>query len=139
MTIAVYGATGHLGSLVTRELGRSGVDVVVSGRNREKLERVVRQYHGMPMSVASIDDPVALRSLLDGCDVVVNCAGPPSLCGEPLVRAALDTGTHYADSGGDQAFIRHLFEQYGPTAERRCLALVPAGERSLRWAIKTPR
>jgi short subunit dehydrogenase-like uncharacterized protein len=44
----------------------------------------------------------------------------------PLVRAALASGTPYADAAGEQPFIRRIFEEYGAAAERRGIVLVPA-------------
>jgi saccharopine dehydrogenase-like NADP-dependent oxidoreductase len=34
--------------------------------------------------------------------VVVNCAGPFVLYGEPMLRAAVETSTHYLDTTGEQ-------------------------------------
>ena len=42
------------------------------------------------------------------------------------MRAAVDTGTHYLDSTGEQTYMRMVFERLGPEAERRGVALVPA-------------
>jgi short subunit dehydrogenase-like uncharacterized protein len=125
--IVLYGATGYTGRLVTRELVERGGDFVLGGRNREKLERLSAEIGaGAPVRVASVDDEASLRALLDGADVLINCAGPFSLAGEPVVRAAVDAGVHYVDSTGEQPFIRMVFERYGPPAERKGIALVPA-------------
>ena len=78
------------------------------------------------MRVASVDDGPSLRALVDGADVLINCAGPFTYAGEPVVRAAIDAGVHYVDSTGEQSFMRMVFDRYGPDAERRGLALVPA-------------
>jgi short subunit dehydrogenase-like uncharacterized protein len=127
MTIAVYGATGYTGRLVTDELVRRGLDFVLGGRNAEKLRGLSQEHGGgAPVRAATVDDPASLRRLLDGCDALINCAGPFVLYGEPVVRAALDSGTHYVDSTGEQPFIRMVFERYGAEAERRGVALVPA-------------
>lgn len=67
-----------------------------------------------------------LRHLLDGADVVINCAGPFTLAGDALARTAIDTRTHYVDSTGEQTFIAALFDRHGPAAERAGVALVPA-------------
>ena len=70
------------------------------------------------MRVASVDDHASLRALLDGADVLINCAGPFTFAGEPVVRAAVDAGVHYVDSTGEQPFIRMVFDRYGAAAER---------------------
>ena len=127
MTVVLYGATGYTGALVTDELVRRGAPFVLAGRNRDKLERMsAERGQGAPVAVASVDDPDSLRRLLDEARVVINCAGPFTLAGEAVVQAALDTGTHYLDSTGEQTYIKLVFDRFGAEAERRGVALVPA-------------
>lgn len=78
----------------------------------------------MPFRVVSLDDPVGLREVLEGCSVVAACAGPFSLYGEPVVEAAVETGTHYLDTTGEQGFMRMVFERYGERAREAGVALV---------------
>jgi short subunit dehydrogenase-like uncharacterized protein len=122
VTIVLYGATGYTGRLVTEELARRGLDHVLSGRDPDKLARL----RGAPVRAARLDDDRALRELLEGASVVINCAGPFTLAGDALVRAAIATRTHYVDSTGEQAFIRMVFDRHGGTAERAGVALLPA-------------
>jgi short subunit dehydrogenase-like uncharacterized protein len=125
--VAIYGATGHTGRLVAAELERLGARCVVAGRDASRLTELARQHpHVVGERVARVEDPSALREMLDGCGVLVNCAGPLSALGEPVVRAAIETGTHYVDPAGEQAFIRAVFERHGAEAKRRGVTLVPA-------------
>ncbi len=125
MTIVLYGATGYTGRLTAGELVRRGLDHVLSGRNEEALAQLAAE-HGGRAQAASLDDEPALRRLLADADVVINCAGPFTLAGDSLVRAAVETRTHYVDSTGEQSFIRMVFERHGAAAERAGVALVPA-------------
>src|SRR5919106_5045232 len=125
MTVAVYGATGHTGRLVVSELASQGVECVIGGREPRRVAELAERQRGVvDARTAGLEDPGSLKALLAGCDVVVNCAG--SLAGEGMVRAAIETGTHYVDPAGKQPFIRKLFERYGEAASRREVALVPA-------------
>lgn len=123
--IAVYGATGYTGELVARELMRRGADLVLAGRNRAKLDALSERLSGACAVAAPLDDAAALRELLEPCAALIACAGPFSLHGEPLLAAAAETGTHYIDTTGEQAFIRLAFDRYGERAERAGAALVP--------------
>jgi short subunit dehydrogenase-like uncharacterized protein len=125
VTIVLYGATGYTGRLVVEELERRGLDYVLSGRDEEKLARLAGE-RGAPMRVAPMDDARALRELLADASAVISCAGPFTLAGHALVRAAVDTGTHYVDSSGEQPFIKLVFDNHGAAAERAGVALVPA-------------
>jgi short subunit dehydrogenase-like uncharacterized protein len=95
---------------------------VLSGRDPEKLAR----FGDAPTKAVSLDDDGALRDLLEDAAVVINCAGPFTLAGDALVRAAIATGTHYVDSTGEQSFIQMVFERHGGAAERAGVALLPA-------------
>jgi short subunit dehydrogenase-like uncharacterized protein len=125
--IALYGATGFQGRLVADELVRRGAELVLAGRSEDKLKRLSEERGGgAPIRTASVDEPSSLRAMLEGCEVVINCAGPFSRYGEPVVRAAVESATHYVDPAGEQAFVRAVFERYGPPAEQARVALVPA-------------
>lgn len=123
VTIVLYGATGYTGRLVTDELARRGIDHVLSGRDAAKLAAL---GSAAPTRAVPLDDHNALRNLLDGASAVINCAGPFTLAGDALARAAIATGTHYVDSTGEQPFIRMIFERHGRAAERAGVALLPA-------------
>jgi short subunit dehydrogenase-like uncharacterized protein len=123
----VYGATGYTGRLVAAELAAAGVDFVVSGRSRAKLDAMRAELSlDAPTRAATIDDPASLRELLADCPVLINCAGPFVHFGEPVLAAAVETGTHYLDTTGEQPFIKMAYERYGPDAARAGVAVIPA-------------
>ncbi len=124
--IAVYGATGFTGGLIARELRRRGADVLLAGRDRARLESLAEELGGAAVAAVSLDDGAALREMLEPCAALVACAGPFAQHGEPLVAAAVETGTNYLDTTGEQQFIKLVFDEYGARAARREAALVPA-------------
>jgi short subunit dehydrogenase-like uncharacterized protein len=125
--IAVYGATGYTGRLVAAELHRRGAEFVLAGRNAAKLGAVAAELEGdVRTEPVSLDDPAGLRSLLEPCAAVIACAGPFTLHGEPVLAAAVDTGTHYIDTTGEQPYIRMTFDRYGERAERAGSIVVSA-------------
>jgi short subunit dehydrogenase-like uncharacterized protein len=125
--IAVYGATGYTGRLVCAELAEAGADFIVSGRNAEKLDALRAELQlDAPATTAKLDDPVALRALLADCAAVIDCAGPFVRFGEPILAAAVETGTHYLDTTGEQPYMQMAFERYGSDAARAGVAVIPA-------------
>src|SRR4051794_13536819 len=125
--IAVYGATGYTGRLVAAELADAKADFIVAGRNREKLDALAGELGGsIGVRQATLDDPASLRDLMADCSVVVNCAGPFVLHGEPVLRAAVETSTHYLDTTGEQPWMKLAFERYGPGASDARVAVIPA-------------
>jgi short subunit dehydrogenase-like uncharacterized protein len=125
VTIVLYGASGYTGRLVVEELERRGLEYVLSGRDPAKLAEVAGE-RGAPVRAVSLDDEGGLRDLLADARVVISCAGPFTLAGHALVRAAIDTRTHYVDSTGEQPFIKLVFDRHGAGAERAGVGLVPA-------------
>ncbi len=125
--IAVYGATGYTGRLVARELARRELDFVLSGRSAGKLRALASDLGGdPPVRPASLDDRDALRHVLGDCAAVINCAGPFMRYGEPVVRAAVETGTHYVDTTGEQPFMQFIYERLDDAAKAAEVAVVPA-------------
>jgi short subunit dehydrogenase-like uncharacterized protein len=124
--IAVYGATGYTGRLVVAELVKADADFIVSGRSPERLD-ALRAEFGLeaPAKTARVDDPASLRELLTDCAVVIDCAGPFVKYGEPVLAAAVETGTHYLDTTGEQPYMKMAYERYGPGAARAGVAVVP--------------
>ena len=122
--IAVYGATGFTGGLIARRLREAGADFLIAGRSRGKLDRLSEELGGVPVSAVAADDAAGLRAMLEGCSAAIACAGPFTLHGEALVAAAADTGTHYLDTTGEQAFMRMVFERHGARAAEKGVALV---------------
>ena len=92
MTVVLYGATGYTGRLVTAQLARRGVPRVLSGRDPGKLAEL-----GPGTGAVALADERALRDLLDGAAVVINCAGPFTRAGDAVVRAGVEGGRKIKD------------------------------------------
>src|SRR5256885_11036787 len=125
--IAIYGASGYTGRLVAHEAARRGLPLMLSGRDAGRLHAVAEELPAeTPVRAAALDDRDALRHALGDCAAVINCAGPFTRLGEPVVRAAVETGTHYVDTTGEQPFMHRVHERYDDAARAAEVAVVPA-------------
>jgi short subunit dehydrogenase-like uncharacterized protein len=125
--IAVYGATGYTGRLVVQELRRRHADVVLSGRSAPRLRALAEELElEAPVRAAELDDRDALRHALGECAAVISCAGPFIRYGEPVVKAAVETGTHYVDTTGEQDYMQHVYGRYDDAARAAEVAVIPA-------------
>ena len=124
--IAVYGASGYTGRLIADELRRRGLEFVLCGRDARKLRSVAASVESPEVRAAPVGDRDALRHAFGDCAAVINCAGPFTLLGEPVVRAAVETGTHYVDTTGEQPFIKLVVDRYDEAARAAEVAVVPA-------------
>ncbi|MFJ2953340.1 saccharopine dehydrogenase family protein [Streptomyces sp. NPDC087270] len=130
--IAVFGAYGHTGVFVVRELRRRGWTPVLAGRDRDKLNAVARGQggaqdgSGAEVRVASIAEPASLAGALEGAVAVVNCAGPFAATALPLVDAALRAGIPYLDVAAEQAVTLETFERRADRAREAGVPVVPS-------------
>jgi short subunit dehydrogenase-like uncharacterized protein len=130
--IVLYGATGYVGGLTARAMVASGARPVLAGRDRGRLNALAAQLARtgdgteLETAVADIERPAPLRQLLGAGDVLVSTAGPFVRVGRSAVAAAVDAGAIYLDSSGEPPFIRQVFEEFGPRAERTGAVLLTA-------------
>ncbi|MGI5231304.1 saccharopine dehydrogenase family protein [Actinoallomurus sp. CA-142502] len=122
MKIAVYGANGYTGRLVVAELARRGIDLVLVGRDIERLRKTAA---GTETRAAGVDDTAALAGAFHGCDAVINCAGPFSVSGEAVVRAAIRAGRHYVDISGEQLYLKRIHDTFAQEATEAGVTVVP--------------
>lgn len=105
----IYGAYGYTGELAVREARGLGLEPILAGRNAEKLAEVAARWgEGMETRAVSLDDADALAEALDGVGVVLHCAGPFEMTCKPMVRACMQTGTHYLDITGEMSVFESL-------------------------------
>ena len=111
-TVALFGAYGHTGRFVAAELHRRGMTAILSGRDRVKLEALGRVHPNSDLRVASIEDPASLDRVLDGAEVVINCAGPFGETAPAVIEAALRARCHYLDVTGEALVTIETFARY---------------------------
>src|SRR4051812_31833762 len=128
--IVLLGATGHTGGRTAQALVARGARPVLAGRDPGRLEPLAARLGGdggpLETATADVTDAGSLRGLVGRGDVLVTTVGPFLQLGEPAVAAATDAGAVYLDSTGEPPFLRRVFEEFGPRAERSGAALLPA-------------
>ena len=123
----LFGATGYTGRLVAEAMAERGMKPVLAARSRDKLEALAEGLGGgLETAVADVSDPPSVSALVERGDVLVTTVGPFARWGAPAAAAATTAGAHYLDSTGEPAFIREVFERYGPAAEKSGAAMLTA-------------
>lgn len=124
--IILVGATGYTGRLVAEELRRQGQPFIMTARDPARLEALAAEIGELatphPLNVKDQD---ALAALVQPGDVVINCVGPFTELGEPVVRACIEAGASYVDTSGEQSFIRNVHGRYDEAARDANVAVVP--------------
>lgn len=115
--IVLFGATGYTGRLTAAALAARGAKPLLAGRSQASLSSLATDLGGdLETAVADVDKPGTVAALLGSGDVMLSTVGPFTRWGDPAVQAAIDAGAPYIDSTGEPAFIRRVFERFGPPA-----------------------
>ncbi|MBP2704306.1 saccharopine dehydrogenase NADP-binding domain-containing protein [Microbispora sp. RL4-1S] len=143
--IVLFGATGFTGRLTAEALVRRGARPLLVGRDQGRLDALAAGLYGAPgggtpgggapegapeavppTAVGDASRPASLRRIVQPGDVLVTTVGPFLRLGEAAVAAAVEAGAVYLDSAGEPAFIKRIFQRYGPAAAARGGALLTA-------------
>ncbi|KAA8963657.1 saccharopine dehydrogenase NADP-binding domain-containing protein [Mycobacterium sp.] len=110
-TIWVLGATGKGGRAIAHELVLNGSDVVLVGRDHNRLTTVAESL-GRPVRTRVSAGLAELVTLIgdEKPAVVVNTIGPFGLTALPLARASIAAGTHYVDLANELEPVRALLD-----------------------------
>lgn len=124
--ITLFGATGYTGRLVARALARLELPFRLAGRSPEKLARLSGSLSAAPpWLVADATQPSTLPALFQNTSVLVNCVGPFTDLGEPVVAQAALSGIHYLDTTNELGYVYRV-QSYDTLARRSGAAIVPS-------------
>ncbi|MEO6956582.1 MAG: saccharopine dehydrogenase NADP-binding domain-containing protein [Antricoccus sp.] len=125
--VVLFGATGYTGQLVAAEMVKRGMRPLLAARNQQALDELAKTLGGdLSTQVADVNDPASVAALVDKGDVLVSTVGPFIRWGRTAADAAIAKGAHYIDSTGEGAFIRSIFDDYGPRAKSAGITMMTA-------------
>ena len=124
--LLIYGATGYTGRLLAAEARARGLDAVLAGRRRERLQPLAEAL-GLPFRVASVADRDGLAGAFADAAVVVNSAGPFDVTAAPVLAACLSARAHYLDVAGELPVIERLSHRSGEAAAAGVMIMPGAG------------
>lgn len=75
MKVLILGATGFIGSAITQALVNEGHQITGLGRNPQRAALKMPQVHWIAADLSQMTRPEDWRDVLDGQQVVINCAG----------------------------------------------------------------
>lgn len=109
--IWVLGATGRIGREAVEHLRQAGAEVVIAGRNRERLTHVSPDAR----AVTGTLDEICARLVAEAPTVVINTVGPFAVTA-PQVAQACPPGTHYVDISNELSAFETLHAMEGEAA-----------------------
>ncbi|MFF3376605.1 NAD(P)-dependent oxidoreductase [Streptomyces sp. NPDC002680] len=119
MKIAVLGATGNIGSHVTKEALSQGYEVVAYVRNPD----AIRPQAGLTVVQGSLDDRAAMAKAFVGSDAVISAVGVALRAKKPvdLMRRTLPVVTDAVRDAGVERFVLVSAFGVGETAAKASL------------------
>lgn len=100
MKFLLYGANGYTGKLIIKYCAEFGIEPILAGRSKEKIEPLAKELE-LGHKIFGLDDPKVIDAALSDVKVVVHAAGPFSRTARPMMEACIRTGTHYLDITGE--------------------------------------
>src|SRR6056297_560676 len=98
--IIIYGSYGYTGRLISELASKSSSNVLLAGRNRDRLENQAEKL-GLPFFAANLDRSDDLDRLMANASVVIHCAGPFHQTWKPILDACIRNNCHYLDITGE--------------------------------------
>ena len=105
--LVVYGAYGKTGSMIAKVAVKRGHQVVLSGSDHDRLDRLSGEM-GMPGVAARLDDQTAVRQVIRAAACVINVAGPFATTFRPMLEACSEESVPYVDLNGELEVFRAM-------------------------------
>jgi short subunit dehydrogenase-like uncharacterized protein len=121
--IVVYGSYGYTGQLIVDECKTKGIDVILSGRSKEALQKQ-SLLTGFPFEVVDIHDAAGLCRLLEKGAMVIHAAGPFQFTAQLMAEACFITQRHYTDITGEIA-VFEMMAKLDEKAKATAITLMP--------------
>ena len=145
----VMGATGYTGRLCCEYLidliarKYKEVKFAIAGRNKDELNRLSVQLRDTleqlrrtsqsgrwggfvqpSVIICDTTDEKSIAAMVQRGKCVINCAGPYTLHGEPVVRACIEHSVQYCDINGEPWWMKEMIEKYHQRAKEKKVAIV---------------
>lgn len=126
MSFLIYGASGYTGKLTVERTIKKGLKPTLAGRTESKIKPLADEF-GLDYIIFDLEDIAVIASHLDKFPLVLNCAGPFSKTAKPMVKACLQSGTHYLDITGEIEVFEWVKSNHQNAVEKRVILMSGVG------------
>ncbi|CAE7871206.1 SCCPDH, partial [Symbiodinium necroappetens] len=128
--LVIYGATGYSGCLAVEHLdallslpSAASHRWAIAGRSEEKLQKMAARCQTRPKVIVA-NTRAEIEEMVEEAVVVLALAGPYLACGEQVLRACVEKGTHYIDITGEVNFSHFVIQKYHQAAKEKGIMIV---------------
>ncbi|GBP52605.1 Lipid droplet localized protein [Eumeta japonica] len=138
LDVVIFGATGFTGKHALMETIRISKSIPltwgIAGRSQRKLQSLIEDVSkkmdenllSARIIVADVNNQQSLKEMTAQAKVIANCCGPFRLYGEQVVKACIETKTHYVDVSGEPQFMETMQLVYDAAARDAGVYVVSA-------------
>lgn len=136
LDVIIFGASGYTGKYTVFEAVKvlDGLKWGIAGRNKEKLENVLKEMgekaktdlSKIPIVIADVNDEKSLTEMTARAKVIVNCCGPYRFFGEQVVKACIETSTNHVDVSGEPQYMETMQLKYNEQAREKGIYIISA-------------
>lgn len=121
-----YGAGGQ--ACLSSLLEKTPFSFCLGGRNHRKGMEAASRLNGRGtyVQVDALNEDSVL-AFAEGCDLLINCAGPSRLILDTVGKAACKAGCHYIDLAGDEVVFDRLAPLHDALCEKNQVFILSAG------------
>ncbi|MBX8687140.1 saccharopine dehydrogenase [Mycobacterium sp. 20091114027_K0903767] len=133
MRVLALGGAGAMGAVAVRTVAYGGgvEHIVIADRDLAAAEGLARELADAPVRVSArrvdVTDGTGLLDALGEADLVLNTVGPYYRFGLTVLRAAIETGTHYLDICDDWEPTVQMLELDAPARAAGVTAVIGMG------------
>jgi saccharopine dehydrogenase (NAD+, L-lysine-forming) len=106
-SLFLFGAYGKTGAMIAKVAVEHGHDVVLSGSDRDRLNRLSTEM-SVPAAPVRLDEQAALRKLIRAAACVIHVAGPFATTFRPMLEACSAEAVPYVDLSGQLDVFRSM-------------------------------
>ncbi|KAH8172645.1 saccharopine dehydrogenase NADP binding domain-containing protein [Sarocladium implicatum] len=121
--LMVYGCNGYTGRLVTTYAKSLGLNIVLAGRTEDKVRSLADELV-VEHRIFDLSSHDHIVTALGSVQVLLNCSGPFKHTASPLMRACIQSGTHYLDISAELDSYQ-LAEELDVEAKAADVVLMP--------------
>lgn len=122
----IYGSYGYTGRLIAEKAADYHTNVILSGRNEEKLKKQSEKL-GLPYHSAELSDAAEMNELLSNAELVIHCAGPFIHTWKPMLEACIRNSCHYLDITGEIPVFEGIKARDKEITDARIMAMPGTG------------
>lgn len=128
--IVLFGASGFTGQLIAQYLSKNAekenISWAIAGRDEKKLLQIANTCQASKPEIitADIKEYQSLLYMTNKAKILMNAVGPFNTYGPDVIKACLDTKTHYLDITGEPSFVANTYNLHHQSAQDNQVCIV---------------